>query len=380
MMLMRVIMLIQKYFPYVGGAERQLQQLSSRLVERGIDVIVITRRHDKRLSSFEVIDGIPVHRLFVPGPKPVAAFSYIFFASKLILQLRPDIIHAHEVLSPASAALIAKMLLGTPVIVKVLGGGTRGDIHKIQHRFLGKQRIAGLRRNVDIFIAISKQISDELAEITIPAQKCTTIPNGVDTNSFLPVTVEQKRKARTHLGLPQDIPIISYVGRLHSDKRIDLLLSVWPAIYQQFPRAQLLIVGAGPAEVDLRQQQSEGVHFCGQTDYVIPYLRATDLFVLPSAREGMSNALLEAMSMGLPVLATDVGGTPDVVVHGKHGYLIRPNDAGALQEGLTRLLNDSVLRRSLGQAARKHIVEEYSFESVADRYKELYEGLRNAVS
>ena len=122
----RVAMVIQRYLPHVGGAEKQLQQLAPRLKNQGYEVHVLTR-HERGLKRFETIDGVPVHRLPAPGPKPVAAAAFTISALWTLVRLRPDIVHAHEILTPASIAILSKRWIHRPVLVKILRGGARGD-------------------------------------------------------------------------------------------------------------------------------------------------------------------------------------------------------------------------------------------------------------
>jgi glycosyltransferase involved in cell wall biosynthesis len=110
-------------------------------------------------------------------------------------------------------------------------------------------------------------------------------------------------------------------------------------------------------------------------DGTIPYLQAADLFVLPSATEGLSNSMLEALSTGLPVLATSVGGTPDVISHDVNGYLIPPDDLEALKSGLSTLLADESLRARLGREARQSILQNFSLDSIAIQLNTLYHRL-----
>jgi glycosyltransferase involved in cell wall biosynthesis len=120
---------------------------------------------------------------------------------------------------------------------------------------------------------------------------------------------------------------------------------------------------------------SSQVHLPGQVKNVAEYLQAADLFVLPSRAEGLSNALLEAMAVGLPIVATAVGGTSDAISHGGNGLLILPEDQVALSEAIISLLQDSALRERLGYAARCTVETEYTISSVAARYLELYQTL-----
>jgi glycosyltransferase involved in cell wall biosynthesis len=171
--------------------------------------------------------------------------------------------------------------------------------------------------------------------------------------------------------------LVLYLGRLTFEKRVDHLLHIWPEIRTVFPQAQLLIVGSGPEESRLRAQSVSipGVVFTGQTNDALRYLQAADLFVLPSATEGLSNSLLEALSTGLPVLATSVGGTPDVISHGVNGYLIPPEDLPALKSGLMELLADATLRTRLGSQGRERMCTDFSLDSVALKLDTLYHTL-----
>src|SRR5215216_6938368 len=124
----RVAMVIQRYLPHLGGAERQLQQLAPRLGALGYEVCILTR-HEKGLARYELIDGVPVHRLPSIGPKALAGVTFTISAVWKLLRLRPDLVHAHEILTPASIALRWKQLSKQPVLLKILRGGSRGDIY-----------------------------------------------------------------------------------------------------------------------------------------------------------------------------------------------------------------------------------------------------------
>jgi glycosyltransferase involved in cell wall biosynthesis len=368
---LRVAMLIQAYLPRFGGAERQLAALLPLLQQRDVEAFVLTRRYSG-LSAFEVINGTPVYRLPILGPKPMAALTYVAAALVQIARLRPDIIHAHELLSPASAAQLAHRVWGMPVVAKVLGGGKNGDIDKLRRRPFGRQRLAGLRRQIDTFITVSSEINNELAQVGVPAEHRLFIPNGVDTKRFSPVLPEQKVQLRKALGLPSEIPIATFSGRLVPGKHVDRLLTAWRNLQREYPQALLLIIGSGEEESSLRQMSGENVQFIGQVEDVVPYLQSSDFFVLPSAAEGLSNALLEALSVGLPCIATAVGGTPDVIVDGVNGLLIAPDKADELRTGLLKLLSDGSMRQRLGVQARETIQARYSLESTADQLASLY--------
>jgi glycosyltransferase involved in cell wall biosynthesis len=372
--MVRVAMVIQRYLPHVGGAERQLQQLAPRLKDLGFDLLILTR-HEKGLKHFEMIDGVPVHRLPASGPKPWAAATFTLAALWRLSRLRPDVIHAHEILSPASIAMYSKPLLRRPVLVKILRGGARGDIYKLRRRPFWKSHLRRLVRAVDAFIVISHEIDAELAALAVSPQKRFFLPNGVDTVRCSPVSEERKRKLRVALSLPLQDVIVMYAGRLVPEKRIDHLLQIWQDVRSKFPLSHLLVVGGGEEQSRLEAMRVDGVQFTGQVEDAVPYLQASDLFALPSSTEGLSNSMLEAMSCGLPVLATTVGGAPDVIEHQTSGWLVPPDDVDGLQQGLESLLSEEALRFSLGSNARQRILSSFSLDSIARHLAGLYQQL-----
>jgi len=367
-------MIIQRYLPHRGGAERQLQQLAPRLRDHGFEVCILTR-HEKGLLHSEVIDGIPVYRLPSIGPKALAAATFTVSALLELTRLQPDLVHAHEILTPSSIATLSKNFNKHPVLVKILRGGARGDIYKLKRRPNWKSYFEKLKRKVDAFVVISEEIDQELGALQVPQEQRTFIPNGVDTELCVPVSEDQKVKLRAKLALPPNATIVAYAGRLVPEKRIDHLLKIWSDIRSKYHDALLLIVGDGSEQRRLREMHADGVQFTGQVPDAVPYLQAADLFVLPSSTEGLSNSMLEAMSCGLPVLATTVGGAPDVIEHNTSGYLILPDNVDALQRGMETLLGDEPLRFKLGSNARARIVTDFSLDSVAERLSALYHRL-----
>lgn len=369
--LLRVAMIIHGYFPRIGGAERQLAAVAPLLQAKGVDVQILTRQLPGA-APFEVIDGIPVHRLPVPGPKAVASISFTLAALPLLRRLQPDLIHAHEFISPATTAMAAKKLYQMPVVVTAHRSGVLGDVRLLQQRRLGAWRMSLLRRSVDTFIAISQEIGEELSQAGIPAVRQCVIPNGVDTEHFKPLSSTEKAALRVHLGLPDNAPLAVFAGRLAEEKRLDHLLTVWPAVQRDFPDAQLLLIGSGPQEAALKHMAGEGVCFVGALTDVAPYLQAADIFVLPSIAEGLSVALLEAMACGLAVIATRVGAAPEMIHHAVDGWLIQPEDIPALQIALHQLLGDADCRASMGQRARTQVVEKYALPKVTQLLYEEY--------
>jgi glycosyltransferase involved in cell wall biosynthesis len=373
-MTLRVVVLIHDYFPQIGGAQTLLRAQASLLKARGVDITILTRRFPGTLP-FEEIDGIPVYRLPMSPLKPIASLMYTLFAVRLLYRLRPDVIHANEFISPATTALLAKYLLGIPIVITPHRSGPPGDVQRLKERRGGLSRLNALREQTDAFVVISQDIGMELSEIEIPNARMHFISNGVDTTRFAPVEFEHKVSIRKTLGISADALVIIFAGRLVSVKRIDALLTIWPVLRSRFSQAELLLIGTGDQESDLRQMASPGVHFLGPQNDVVPYLQAADIFVLPSEAEGLSIAMLEAMSCALAPVLSRVGGALEVVTDAENGLLIHPGDLPALQDALTKLLQDAGLRNRLGFAARQRIMEAYSLENSVEKLLRLYKDL-----
>lgn len=365
---MRVAMIIQGFHPRVGGAERQLLALGPRLRTLGVDVHVLTRRY-AGLPGFEWVDGLPVHRVMTPGPKPLASASFTADAIRRLRRLRPDVIHAHELLSPTTTAVMAGMLLSTPVVAKVL---ISGEVEYLRdQRPLGRLRMGLFRHQVRAFIAISRDIDEELAASGVLERRRRFIPNGVDTRRYAPGTDERKQATRDQLGLGNG-PLVVYAGRLEPQKNLRALLAVWETVREEYPDAELALAGQGSQGAELEAVAGQGVRFLGAMPDVADLLASADVFVLPSWREGLSNALLEAMASGLPVVASCVGGAPELIEHGRSGLLVDPSDPSSLESALREVLGDAALRTRLGGCARDCVVANYDLDERAAELRELY--------
>jgi len=378
-----VAMIIASFHPLIGGAERQAQQLAARLIKKGLSVCILTRRY-KGLKRYEAIDGIPVYRVLTIGQGILASFSYTFFSLLWLFRNgdKCQIIHCHQALSPATIGVIAKLMRRKKVMVKIACSGEYGDVAQIR-----SLPLPGLRRKllgqVDYFVAVNDEIEQELRDFGLVTAPVEVFPNGVDIDRFCPANEPERHVLRDRLSLPQSAMLAVFAGRLEPQKNVDNLLLAWKQVElnaRPGEDARLLILGDGTqksALVALAEQLdiTNSVHFIGRVDQVGNYLRAADLFVLPSRAEGLSNALLEAMACGLAVVATDIGGNNEIVSHLKNGILVRPRDSEQLAAALLMVLSDTKLARRLGEEARKTIGEGYSLESVTKQYIELYRGL-----
>jgi glycosyltransferase involved in cell wall biosynthesis len=262
-------------------------------------------------------------------------------------------------------------LLGKKTVVKVAGSGYSGNVATLRRRWLGWLAL-NLLRKADRLISLCGEITAELLENRFDAARIVSIPNGVDLKRF---TIDHSDSPRA-----TDALVVTAVGRLEREKGFDLLIRGWAKVAGRFPGARLLFLGEGADRSELERMArelgvGERVDFLGESADVPRYLADSDIFVLPSRGEGMSNALLEAMASGLACLASDISANSGVITTGLDGVLFRTEDPNDLATKLEQLLEDEALRRRLGAKARQSVQDRFSIESVVVRYDELYRAL-----
>lgn len=375
-----VVMLVNEFPPLpVGGAERQAERLAGYMAARNWPVWVVTRGASG-LPAREQRDGFTIIRPATLGAGKLRTLSFVFGALWALWQLRDryQILHAHLAFGPAFAAVAAGRALGKRVIVKLGNSGEFGDIQVSQCSWRGRLRLAVLRRWADVVIVLDDQMQREaLANGFVPEQ-LKRMHNGVDARAFSPK--RGRAEAKASLGL-EGKTVALYMGRLAEQKNLGLLLEALAQALPDCPDLFLLLVGDGPERAKLERQSAalgidDRVAFYGSQQEVLAYLEAADLFVLPSASEGISNALLEAMSAGLACLATPVGGSAEAL--DQCGLLLSLDDVKAWRQGLVALGNDPGQAARLGTAARQRIQDQYDFSVVGARYEALYRALQGA--
>lgn len=234
----------------------------------------------------------------------------------------------------------------------------------------------------DGFIAVSRAVKEHMVQQQgVPAHKIRVIYNGIDPNQFQ--VCESQTVVRRSLGLPVGVPLIGCVARLEPVKGHSYLIDAMAEIRAHLPQAILLIVGTGTAQVTLREKVrkqglSGAVLFLGERQDIPTLLRAMDLFVLPSLDEGLGIALLEAMAMGLPVVATNVGGIPEVVDNGRTGILVPPQDSEALAQAVIALLRDEKRRQRMGMLGKERALSQFTAQRSAAQLETLYRSLLQA--
>ena len=371
---MRVVMVIQSYLPRLGGAEKQLSAVCAALRQQGVEPVIVTRKY-KGMPRFENINGTPVHRVFSPPPKPLAALCFMVCGFFRIMQLKPSLLHAHELLSPTDLAITAKKWLKIPLVVKPLRGGWMGDLYKLNHRSLGKTRLRRLKQNTEIFITISREIASELTAEGIESQRCRFIPNGVDTSVYKPPSSAEKMEIRKKLQLPPGF-LVLFSGRLAPEKGLDWLISVWKQ-FAAGKKASLILTGSGEEASKLKAMADETVIFNGYVADPLLFYQCADAFILPSSTEGLSNSLLEAIACGLPAIAANVGAASEVIRQNQTGFLVRPGNSQELLGALIKLYENPDLRLAIGEKGRESVSKNYPLEKTVSTLIALYSELLN---
>ena len=350
------------------GAEKQLMLLATGLPRERFDVHVCALTRGGPLEQPLRQAGIPVTIIGKSWKLDPLAYGRL---KRRIVQLQPDIVHTWIFAANAYGRWAARK-----AGVKHLVAGERCvDQWKQWHELAVDKYLA---KGTERIVTNSSGVRDFYAQHGLPAEKFVIIPNGVEP--LTPPVSKSRDQLLAELGLPADARLIAAVNRLWPQKRVKDLIWAADLLKIVYPNAHLLIVGEGPQRWRLERYRDQCeiqdcVHFLGQRDDVASLLPHCECLWLGSGYEGQSNAILEAMSAGLPVIATDIPGNRDLVVPNETGYLVPVGDRAAFARWSNVLLNDPELGRRLGAAGRQRVLTEFSVEKMVARHAALYEEL-----
>jgi len=379
----RVLFFNYEFPPLGGGAGKASFFLALELARRGWEVKVITSRF-KGLARKEKIEGmeilrIPVLRRRIHRASVFEMITYIFssviFGFGVARQDRPDFSLAYFGIPSGPAAYFLKLFFGIPYYVLLRGGDVPGFSPQemgFYHR-LTRPLIHFLWRKARGVIANSHGLKD-LALKSLPRMEVKVIPNGVDQELFNLSNTTQEDSREIN---------ILFAGRFTPQKGLDFLLKSLSLLPPHIPSIQVWLAGDGPEKSQIEKLAHEigrdglKINFLGWQLHPQLYqlYREADIFVLPSRDEGMPNVLLEAMAAALPVVATRVPGSEELVRDGENGFLVDKDDLKGLAQALEKLVSQPGVRRQMGMEGRK-IAREYSWERIAGQFVE-YLGLRN---
>ena len=346
-----------------GGAQSALLRLLERMdTEQFTLTVVCLYNGDKMVAQQIRALGIEVIDLGMRKKWRVDALWRLY---RLLRQRRPAILHTWMFHANVPGRLLGR-LAGVPVIIgSEQTMGQEGQVRRQLNRLTAPL--------TDRVICVAQKVADFVHEqVGIPTEKLVVIPNGVDVTAFVPDTTPKATDWRP--------TIIGNVGRLEPVKGTRFLIEAFAQIADRFPAQRVWLVGDGSERQNLEVQTqqlgiTEQIQFLGVRGDVATLLPQMDIFVLPSHWEGMPNAVLEAMAAGLPVVATAVGGTTEVVVPGATGLLVPPAEPTALAQALTTLLQDPALCQRFGVAGRQRVEQHFAIEKMVAQTVALYEML-----
>ena len=372
-----VAIFASSFYPHLGGVEELVRQLAKTYRKRGVNAIVLTNRWPRSLPERETYEGIEIYRLAmrVPEGSAKAHVSYRLTHRAITQQIVTILerhaiqaIHVQCVSSNGHYALEASRQLGLPLIVSSQGERTMdaGSVYDTSEFLNGTLRL--LLDKADFVTACSQNTLADLE--TYRGQKFgargQVIYNGIETGDF------ENAAPFSH---PR--PYVLGIGRMVTQKGFDVLLRALARA--NTPNLDLILAGDGPETPRLQKLAKEldiekRVVFFGRADRLTAaaLFKGCDFFVLPSRREPFGIVILEAMAAGKTVIATRVGGVPEIVTDGKDGLLVAPDDAGDLARALSTLAGDDALKNRLAAAGRARVAD-FAWTRIAAQYFEIYQ-------
>ena len=360
----------------VGGLENVIVQLINRLPADRFEHVVLSLTTIGDFKNRIAQQGVRFIELHKPPGHAVALYPKIY---QLLRVIKPDVVHSCNLAALEIVPLC--WLARVPLRIHAEHGW---DTHDPQGKSPRYQRLRrAYKPFVSHYVAVSKDLDDYLERaIGVPQFRRSLITNGVDTQAFSPAQ-----------GAPSAVPgcpfvlgenwLLGTVGRLQSVKNQPLLVRAFVRLLQDHPEAairmRLVVVGEGPlrAEIETLLANANVSHLAwlaGARDDVADVLRMLNCFVLPSQAEGTSCTLQEAMACGLPVVATAVGGTPDLLKHGESGFLVDSDDEAAMANAIWALYTDKAKTLRLAQTARDWALQNFGLDAMVHSYESLFSG------
>jgi glycosyltransferase involved in cell wall biosynthesis len=380
----RVVMILPAYLPETyGGAEQQTQRISQALTRAGAQVTLLAPRLKRSTPAKEQEGSVLVRRFKLrawPNLGGRHFDSFFVWCGCVIAWLWHhrndyDVIHVIHGRLHAVPAVVAGEWLGKPVIIKLgRGGPEHFDLSVVSRkRLFGSFFARQIARHPIAWVANSQEITKDLQNWPIPCERIHAIPNGV--------AIPEEIGPRDNEGMTRFL----FMGRLDPEKAIDQMIRAFANLPEDMP-VQLVILGDGQCREELvtlvyHLGQQERVVFEGVVDDVTGFLRQADFYLSASLSEGMSNALLEAMSFGVPPIVSEVSGVSDLVHDGISGLLFPPGDRAALTARLYEAVTMATEHRhGMGKAAQEKVRERCSLQSVAEQHLTLYKSLSRVPS
>jgi glycosyltransferase involved in cell wall biosynthesis len=372
----------------MGGPALHVAYLTDGLRTRGYDTTLVAgtlARGEDSMSFVAEQLGVEVVQIDELGREisPLRDLAATIRLARLIRRERPQILHTHTA-KAGTVGRAAALLAGRrrpPIVVHTFHGhvlrGYFGPMRSLFFRLLERW----LAARTTALIAVSPQVRDDLVELGIaPRGRFVVIRLGIELDERVAAGMNGRAESRRYLGIPADRFTVGWIGRMTAVKRTDDVLVAFKQLRDDGVDAVLCMVGDGPDREQLERRAHElGVMrdtlFVGYQEDVAPFYAAFDALVLPSGNEGTPVSVIEALAAGRPVVATSVGGVPDVVRDGEDGFLVEAGATGEVAERLARLAGDPELRRRMGERGRDRVLPRYAVKRLVDDVDELYRSL-----
>lgn len=368
---MRVLFWSGTFWPGIGGVEVLAARLLSSLRKRDVEFLVVTPLTKPELPAKDSYEGIPVYRLpFFFGHNRL---DHLIEIRQQVARLKqifaPDLVHLNAAGRSGFFHLLTNNASPAPSLITVHDEKLHDDQPELE---AGNETLVGQAlRSADWVSCVSTAVLTEICR-RVPeiASKASVIHNGLDLPSLSPES------------LPVQAPRLLCVGRLVPRKGFDVALSAFASVIRRFPSTRMVIAGDGPARPALEHQTAE-LGLTGFVDFIgwvapeqIPALVNTaTLMIVPSRREPFGLTALEAAQMARPVVATQVGGLSEIVVHGQTGLLVEKENSEAFAEAIVTLLKHPETATQMGHAARSRAIEKFGWDRCVDAYATLYQWL-----
>ena len=383
----RVLMVTGAYYPELSGGGLQARAVVHALRGSATFAVLTTSTNPSLPTHSEDEDAV-VERIYVDTARivsrGVAAVRLVLVFARRARSV--DVINVHGFSKKMMLLVVLSRVFRKPLALTLQTGG-HDEPDGVKR--LGRTAYWAYR-HADLYLSVSPGLSRAYLEAGLPASRLRQVCNAVDTERFRPPSGEERAALRRELGLPLDLALVLFVGYFSRDKRPHLLYDAWATAGGS---SGLVLVGAtrpSYREVDpvladtIRQRAASAglqdvLFFVENTREIEKYFRAADLYVLPSIREGLPIALLEAMASALPCIASRLSGSTDTVIDdGVNGLLVAPDDQRALAAAIQRLIDDAAARARLGSAARRTVVERYSITGTRAAWHAAYSELASA--
>jgi glycosyltransferase involved in cell wall biosynthesis len=372
----------------MGGPALHVAYLTAGLRERGYDTTLVAgslARGEDSMAFVADARDVEIVRIDELGREisPLRDLVATLRLARLIRRERPDILHTHTA-KAGTVGRVAALLAGRhapPIVVHTFHGHVlRGYFGPLRTRlFLLLER--WLAAHTTALIAVSPQVRDDLVALGVaPAERFVVIRLGIELDERVAGEQNGRAESRRYLGIEPERFAVGWIGRMTAVKRTDDILVAFKRLREEGVDAVLCLVGDGPDRPHLEHRAHElGVIrdtlFLGYQEEVAPFYAAFDALVLPSSNEGTPVSAIEALAAGRPVVATRVGGVPDVVQEGEDGFLVEPGATGDLADRLAELARDPELRERMGRAGRERVLPRYAVERLVDDVDRLYRAL-----